>query len=209
MTTYAYLHGFASSSQSYKGIELEKRFQQQGLEFLRPDLNAPSFARLTYTDALSAIDEFFDGRERPLRFVGSSMGGYLAARWAELHPEDVDALVLLCPGFSLTERWPDIVGIDAFDRWRETGSIEMEDAKGTVVPLHWEFVEDALRHPAVPEPQCPITIVHGVRDEVVPIESSRKYAAREHVTLIETEDDHGLADSVDTIFEACIERFGI
>jgi pimeloyl-ACP methyl ester carboxylesterase len=30
--------------------------------------------------------------------IGSSMGGYIAARYAELHPEQVAKLVLLCPG---------------------------------------------------------------------------------------------------------------
>lgn len=207
LPTYAYLHGFASSPLSHKGIELEKRFNRIGLEFLRPDLNVPSFSELTYTAALQAIDSFFEDQPRPLRFVGSSMGGYLAARWAELNPDDVDKLVLLCPGFALTERWPDIVGIDAFDRWREFGSLEMEDARGEAVPVHWGFIEDAMDHPAVPQPQCPITIVHGIDDVVVPIESSRKFARRESVKLVEVDDDHGLANSIDIIFEACRERF--
>lgn len=209
MPTYSYLHGFASSSLSHKAVELEKRFAEFGLEFHRPDLNAPSFGTLTYSAALAAIDDYFEGMPRPLRFVGSSMGGFLAARWAQLHPSEVDSLVLLCPGFALTERWPDIVGIDEFDRWREFGSLEMEDARGNLVPVHWGFIEDARAHPAVPEPECPITIIHGTKDVVVPIESSRKFSQRDGVVLIEVDDDHSLADSIDLIFEACIDRFGL
>ena len=31
------------------------------------------------------------------------MGGYLAARWAQLHPERVERLFLMCPAFNFVE----------------------------------------------------------------------------------------------------------
>ena len=110
---YAYLHGFASSPLSNKGVALERLFSERGLPFERPDLNRPSFSKLSHGAMLAAVDEM-DGRARAegqtWRFVGSSLGGWLAARWAELHPERVDRLLLLCPGFHLAERWPHLVG---------------------------------------------------------------------------------------------------
>jgi pimeloyl-ACP methyl ester carboxylesterase len=45
-------------------------------------------------------------------------------------------------------------------------------------------------------PVAPTIIVHGVRDEVVPIAASRAWAARHHVRVIEVDGDHGLAGSV-------------
>lgn len=35
--------------------------------------------------------------------IGSSMGGYLSCRWAQLHPERVESLFLLCPAFHFVE----------------------------------------------------------------------------------------------------------
>jgi pimeloyl-ACP methyl ester carboxylesterase len=50
-------------------------------------------------------------------------------------------------------------------------------------------------------PRCPVVIIHGKEDEVVPIEVSRRYAGNypELVELIEVDDDHSLAASVDRI----------
>ena len=52
--------------------------------------------------------------------------------------------------------------------------------------------------------QAPVTtvIIHGTGDDVVPIEVSRKLAARdERVTLIEVDDGHRLAGSLDLLVE--------
>ena len=208
---YAYLHGFASSAGSRKGTALAARFADRGLEFLTPDLNSPSFARLTYTGALAAFDTF-DARTgaRPWQLVGSSMGGYLAARWAELHPSRVDRLVLLCPGFDLGRRWPAVVGADGMARWRAHGALTLPNPQGEPEAVHWGFIEDALRHPAHPEVPCPTLIIHGRRDEVVPLSSSEAYAAdRRHVTLHVVDDDHGLAASIDEITTRVFDFFGV
>ena len=202
----AYLHGFASGPLSKKGMLLAERFRGQGVELRLPDLNRPSFSRLTVTEALEAVDELVAGVEASgdgagrWRFVGSSFGGYVAARWAELHPERVARLLLLCPGFDLLSRWPLLLGREAFERWERDGVIPLADGAGRMTPVHWGFVEDARRHPPFPEVPCPTRIVHGTRDEVVPVETSRRYAAaRPLVTLREVDDDHGLLASVEAI----------
>ncbi|KIG12229.1 hypothetical protein DB30_01775 [Enhygromyxa salina] len=215
---HAYLHGFASSPQARKGQALRRYYAKQGLELHTPNLNAPSFAKLSYTGMLAALDEL--DRELDLtegvepgstrwRFVGSSMGGYLAARWASLHPERVDRLILLCPAFDFVERWPQILGQTGFDQWREQGSFALPDATGTPVSVHFGLVEDAMTHPARPVVSCPTTIIHGTNDVIVPLESSRRYVA-EHpqpslVDLIEVDDDHSLAGSIPAI-EACAQQ---
>lgn len=212
---HAYLHGFASSSLSRKGQALRRFYATHGVEMHTPDLNAPSFATLSYTAMLGAVDEFdrqLDALDHVTpgdarwRFVGSSMGGYLAARWAQLHPERVDRLILLCPAFDFVERWPQIIGPDNFARWRERGYASLPDGTGTPVDVHYGLVEDATRHPPRPVVPCPTTIIHGTRDAIVPIASSREYAAAHaHVELIEVDDHHPLAESLDTI-EACALR---
>ena len=200
---HAYLHGFASSSLAHKGQALRRFYAGHGLEFHTPDLNVPSFAELSYTSMLAALDELdraFASDGARWRFVGSSMGGYLAARWAMLHPERVDRLVLLCPAFDFVARWPKILGDENFERWRTQGHFPLPDKSGTPVEVHFGLVEDAMTHPARPDVPCPTTIIHGTRDTVVPIDSSRSYVeGRSHVRLIEVDDDHLLAGSLSVI----------
>ncbi|MBM4319860.1 MAG: alpha/beta fold hydrolase [Deltaproteobacteria bacterium] len=208
---YAHLHGFASSSRSQKGTYLAGRLAARGRILELPELNVPSFAELTYGGALAALDEL-EARAEPAppfrwRLSGSSMGGYLAARWAELHPARVDRLVLLCPAFDLIRRWEEQVGAATMQRWQEQGFLELPDADGRLVPVHWRFVEEARRHPPYPEVGCPTLILHGRQDESVPIESSREYAAaRPHVQLVELDDDHRLLGSLERIGDE-VERF--
>jgi alpha-beta hydrolase superfamily lysophospholipase len=207
---HAYLHGFASSSMATKAQLLKRFYAARGLEFHTPDLNAPSFAELTYSAMLARFDAFdreLDERDgiapgtARWRLVGSSMGGFTAARWAQLHPERVDRLILLCPAFDFVARWPSLIGAENFQRWREQGRFPLPDATGKVVEVHFGLVEDAINHPARPEVPCPTTIIHGTRDTVVPIESSREYAQAhsDRVRLIEVDDDHLLASSMPTI----------
>lgn len=204
---HAYLHGFASSQLSTKGQALKAFYASCDAELLTPNLNKPSFAELSYTGMLAAVDEL-DAREAAgpedrWRFVGSSMGGYIAARWAELHPERVDRLILLCPAFDFVARWPTMIGEAAFERWREEGSFLLPNYVGEPEAVHWGLVEDAMNnHPARPQipSSCPTLIIHGRRDDIVPIESSRRYAeAHGHVELLEVDDDHTLAASLPTI----------
>jgi hypothetical protein len=78
----AYLHGFASSSESAKGVSLRNRMTELGLASIveTPDMNRPSFSSLTVSGALEVMDELHEAKGRPKwMLVGSSMGGYLAA----------------------------------------------------------------------------------------------------------------------------------
>ncbi|MBW2457628.1 MAG: alpha/beta fold hydrolase [Deltaproteobacteria bacterium] len=206
---YAYLHGFASGPLARKGLALAEAFEAQGAPFSLPDLNAPSFAELSHAAMLAAVDELTAGGE-PWRFIGSSLGGWLAARWAELHPDRVDRLVLLCPGFGLGSRWPTLLGERAMKRWEGRGTHPFPDGAGEVVDVHWGFYQESLRQPSVPDVRCPTRLIHGRADEVVPIESSRRYAAdRPHVELLEVDDDHPLSESLDRVTEESLRFFGL
>ncbi|MFW6050571.1 MAG: YqiA/YcfP family alpha/beta fold hydrolase [Myxococcota bacterium] len=213
MYRYAYLHGFASSSGSKKGVWLAEALAADGVVLERPDLNRPSFGELSHRAMIAAVEEMdrASGPGDRWRLVGSSLGGWLAARFAELHPGRVDRLVLLCPGFGLAERWPHLVGEASWARWRRQGALPLPDAHGRMVPVHWGFIEEARRQPAVPAVPCPTVIVHGRRDPTVPIEGSRAYAAAhpERVRLVEVDDDHALMGSLDTILGEVRRHFGI
>lgn len=210
---YAYIHGFASGPKARKGEMLGGSFAALGHTLLRPDLNNPSFAKLTYTGALARLDQMdVESRTDAQRWclIGSSMGGYLSAYWSSCFPERVARLVLLCPGFDLVSRWPKMYGADKMARWQHDGDLMLPDADGVQTPVHWGFIEDSSRYPAFPVVPCPTLIIHGTRDTVVPIESSRLYAAQHpHVQLIEVDDDHGLIASMPLIWKETQRFFAL
>lgn len=209
---YAYLHGFRSSPNAKKGNELRERMRPDGIELLLPDLNQPSFEGLSVGAMLRHLDAIHAREGEPSwRIIGSSLGGWLAARWAELHPSRVNALVLLCPAFDIKARWPEMMPAGDFERWRREGAAETEDAAGNAARLHFSFYEEASRESQWPSPAaCPVTVIHGVRDETVPVESSRRWVRDQpDATLIEVDDTHDLLASMETIERAVRERFEI
>ena len=208
MRCFAYLHGFASGPHSRKGVALASAFQREGATLHLPDLCRPTFGTQTLTSALAAIDALVASAPDDATWclIGSSLGGWLAARWAELHPERVDRLVLLCPGFDMVGRWPALLGADAIARWRTTGTLPFKDASGAWVPLHWDFVADAQIHPPIPVVPCPTLLLHGTRDAVVPLAFSQNYAARyaDRVRLQVLDDAHDLGQSLPDIEAATL-----
>ena len=58
--------------------------------------------------------------------------------------------------------------------------------------------------PAAPE--CPLLIVHGWRDDVVPVENSIRYASECRATLHVLDGDHRLTENIDEIV-ALLRRF--
>ncbi|MBX3271124.1 MAG: alpha/beta fold hydrolase [Sandaracinaceae bacterium] len=204
----AYLHGFASSPKTKKGLALRAHLAARGIALALPDLNAPSFRALSFAAMLERVDRLDaeEGDDEGWILVGSSLGGWLAARWAERRPARVRALLLLCPAFDVAGRWAALLPPGALERWRREGALPFANGAGELEPVHYAFFEEAGREAAFPAPACPTCVLHGVRDERVPIESSRAYAAAHpNVTLVEVDDGHELAASL-PIIEAELAR---
>lgn len=207
--TFVALHGFGSSPRSRKNEHFRAHFEARGAELRTPDLNQPSFARLSFAAMVDEVERTWDveGR-RPLRMIGSSLGGYVAALFAARHPERVDRLVLLCPAFDLSGRWHDLVEPERMREWREAGSLGLSDATGTSVPVHYAFFLEGLEVPKTPRVTCPTILIHGRRDETVPFAQSVRYAAETPAVraLIEVDDGHDLLASL-RVIDAQIDRF--
>jgi pimeloyl-ACP methyl ester carboxylesterase len=209
---YLYLHGFGSSPASRKGQAMASAFSERGVKLHLPDLNQPSFAQLSHAAMLATIDDCVAANDSAQSWVlvGSSLGGWLAARWAELHPERVARLVLLCPAFDLGNCWEPLLGAELMARWASDGELRLPDACGGEQPVHYAFYQATLHEPAFPSAGCPTLIVHGRSDEVVPIAHSRRYAKRHHqVRLIEVEDDHALSVTLDATVARTLEFVGL
>lgn len=195
---HLYLHGFASSANSKKGVHLAAALAARGVSLRRLDLNVPSFADLSPHAALGIVEAAAD--DAPITLYGSSLGGWFASILASRHPGQVRRLVLLCPGFDLATRWPALLGPEGLARWEQEGTWPFDDAYGVPTPVHWRFVEEARTLPPWPQVSCPTLVIHGRRDDIVPYASSERWvAAHPNARLVGFDDDHALLASLDAL----------
>jgi hypothetical protein len=201
-----YLHGFASGPTSSKGRFFREKFGALGVEVETPDLEAGDFAGLTLTRQLEAIDQCVQARRFEV-LIGSSLGGYLAALYAARHPGRF-RLVLLAPGFGFAQRWPERLGAKAVREWRKRGWLEVYHyGRKQSCRIGYQLLEDGSKYEIHPDVRDPTLILHGVRDEVVPLAWSEEFAAgRPHVRLVRLESDHQLLDALDRMWEE-VEAF--
>lgn len=205
---YAYCHGFLSGPGSVKGQALRQSMLEAGLDMTLLNLNGADNdpGAMACSRALQAVRDFHLEKKAiagdpglKLRLVGSSLGGYIVARYADLYPNEVDRIFMLCPSFGLATRAPKIVSDEDAKSWERDGAREFPLSTGGVANVPWTFVQDALLQPDYPGYVCPATIVHGLHDEVVPVQSTRAVvegsvdiAKRTMAMLVQ--DDHALAD---------------
>ena len=202
-----YLHGLASGPASSKGRFFQDKFRALGVAVELPDLEAGDFEGLTLTRQLEIVDRCVEA-SAPEIIIGSSLGGYVAALYAARHRGRA-RLVLLAPGFGFARRWPERLGKETVRQWRERGWMELYhyDRK-EACRLGYQLLEDGQRYEEYPEVTDPALVIHGVRDEVVPVEWSKEFAAgRPNVRLMLVDSDHQMLDVLDNIWEA-VEGFG-
>ena len=200
MPSLIYLHGFASGPTSRKAQFFCDRFRSLGIEVSVPDLVDGEFADLTISGQLAVIDR--EVRGRPVRLMGSSMGGYLAALYAARHPE-VERLVLMAQAFGFARLWRDELGEDGVERWRQTGSLSLfHYGRNKEAGVGYQLLEDADGYEEFPEFSQPALIFHGSKDPVVPLSASQRFAAQQpNARLVALDSGHELTDVMEEIWE--------
>ena len=99
---YLYLHGFRGDVQTTKGAIFRKRFAEKGIELNVFDVKAgKGHADTRVSISLQALEAFYHEHKKPLRLIGSSMGGFISAVYASQHPTHVDRVILLNPAVNL------------------------------------------------------------------------------------------------------------
>jgi len=202
----AYLHGFASGPGSTKARFFAARAAECGRELVVPDL-APDFTGMTIGSMLAIVDAILDGGATVL--FGSSLGGYLASLAAVRRPERVPALVLLAPAFGFAARWEARVGPRAMARWRTTGTAPVYHyGREREEPLSIALLDDARRYDAMPDPTCPALVLHGRRDDSVPLAAAEAFVAArpDRRRLVVYDARHELTEVMDALWTEA-ERF--
>jgi len=201
---WLYLHGFASGPSSYKGLAIAEHYARRGVAIERLDLRIPSFERLRLGAMIASVRSALGGEQERVVLFGSSLGGLTACRVAEQDAR-VCALVLLAPAFRIMERWRERLGEAGWNAWQTTGWLETLDyVSKTMSRVDFGFAEEAAeideRSGGFPDVRVPTLIVHGVNDPVVDVALSRTFAkGKRHVRLVEVDDGHELAASLERI----------
>ncbi|RKI68906.1 alpha/beta fold hydrolase [Corallococcus sp. AB049A] len=201
---WLYLHGFASGPLSAKGVWLDAYWAKQGIPLERLNLRVPSLEFLSLHTMLDTVRDALGTPHDRAVLIGSSMGGYVAARTAEADPR-VSALVLLAPAFHYVEQLQRRLGPQAWAEWKRTGALETDDhAEKRRTRVHHGIMEegqlmDAKRGPW-PDVRVPTLIIHGRQDDTCDVRYSREWSkGKRHVRLVEVDDGHELTASLELI----------
>ena len=202
MTAYIYLHGFASSPKSNKAQYLRDRFTEVNLDLNVLDLNQGNFSCLTLSRQIQQTISAFPDSQTPITLIGSSFGGLTAAWVAQ--QQQVEKIILLAPAFGFPQSWYAKLKPEQIEQWRESDALPVYHyGEGKQVSLHYQFLQDADNYPLSGLKRSLATlIIHGIHDDVVPIQVSRDYASQHsQVKLIELNSNHGLNDVKERIWQ--------
>ena len=206
MTEFIYLHGFASGPGSNKAKAFKKRFDELGISIHVPDLQQGDFENLTLTGQIELVQGIIDKKkDKKFGLIGSSMGGYLASLIAQTR-ESVQALFLMAPGFNFLNRWRKKLDIS-----KTTDELipVFHYRYNKEVRLNTYLFRDAETWESLPlDRKIPTFIVHGLHDETIDIEESRKFVReKSFCSLKELDSDHGLLSCIDSIIEDSLGFF--
>jgi pimeloyl-ACP methyl ester carboxylesterase len=213
-----FLGGFRSDMTGAKALYLEDYCRRRGLAYVRFDYfghgaSSGNVAMSTIgrwaEDAIAVFDSLTEG---PQILVGSSMGGWIMLLAALARVSRVHALVGIAaaPDFTQDLVWP---RLDVAQRreLRETGAVtlpsEYDPAGYTYRRSLFEDGKQHLVMRGLIALDCPVRLLHGMRDSSVPWQTSLALAERLKsrdvtVTLVKN-GDHRLSS------EADLERLGL
>ncbi len=141
-----------------------------------------------YRDDLVAVATALLGAE-PLHLAGHSLGGaasLLAARALEgtgAAPRSVVTLGTNARKDSLRR----LLGAETFERAKREGSIPFDSGDRVLRPLTRSFVEDLEGHDVLAAAEglaCPLLVIHGEADSIVPLDAARELATRARADLV-------------------------
>ncbi|MFC2135943.1 alpha/beta hydrolase [Bacteroidota bacterium] len=186
-------HGFSSSKESRLYVELQNELNKAGIGTLRYDYYGHGQlyckgAEYTVTrdvtltkcvDSIKAAISFVRSKgDYDIGLVGSSFGG-LISLIAASQDSDIYALALKSPVVEPIEFWRNRLGEERIQKWKEEGIMHY-DERGENFELNYTFWEDIQTYDTFEMAKnisCPVLLVHGGSDTVVPIRQSQDLAS--------------------------------
>ncbi len=180
-------HGLSTGKDGRTCVSLEETWNRRNISTFRFDFfghgeSEGDFADLTISEALddvrSALRFVKDSRYERIGLFGSSFGGYAALLMASRSHE----LCILTLKSPVSDYLGLLIAPDHgrdIESWKKEGFILVEGADGKKRRLNYSFFEDAekisgcLRAEHI---RTPALIVHGDRDETVPVAQSQRTA---------------------------------
>jgi putative redox protein len=198
-------HGMESDKSSEKLIFLSRTLAASGVATLRFDFSyvgesSGKFEDITYSGEVEDLKAAFHHMRQNFpgktAILGSSMGGTVALLFAAEEP-DVAALVTVAAPLH-PENFPKrTLSAGQLQEWRERGHITYNGQR-----LNVTLLED-LEHLDVPEAarkiHCPVLVLHGEADEIVPVtEAFELHACLNHKKRLSIlqETDHRLSNPI-------------
>lgn len=210
-----FVHGFRSHCGGEKSLALAEYAAIRRRPWLRFDLSSHGLSDGTFDEFrvskalrdLETVLDWLGGRSVVL--VGSSLGGWLCALAALRHPKRVRGALLMAPAFNFVRYYLALLPEAERAQWQATGKRTFEDRYGgPPFTVDYETVTDALAYDVYASPLrfgCPLEIIHGADDEVVPVASSREFVRRAAAPWLRLTEvpggDHRLSDRIPLLCE--------
>ena len=180
--TVLYVPGFQGAGHGNKSQELIKHCQKSGRRYICYDPEGIAESKVEdimtlefkhwFEDAETAIKA---SNSKEIILIGSSMGGWISLKMANLYPDIIKGLILIAPAVNFLRK--------KYDLWYQQATPEIrkeqDEGKATImnssygtVPVRKDFVEKSRELEfdlsSKLEIKCPVKIVHGVQDDTVP-----------------------------------------
>ena len=208
---YIYLHGFTSGPASFKAHYFFRRLAELGITLHIPDLNDGDFEGLTLSRQLDQVATLCTSLPGPLTLIGSSLGGYIGALYAEREPR-VERLVLMAPAFRFVTRHFEQMPAERIETWQRERVISVyHHLYQEERALGYGLIEDARHYDNTTlTRQIPALLFHGHGDESVPCQLSEAYLKENREARLHLlDDDHGLARSLEFMWAETVTFLGL
>ena len=155
--TILYFHGFASSSDSNKAKIISSYISKisSNTKIIIPDLNN------NFQKAISQIELLIKNNDKPISFIGSSLGGYFAAYFADIYNAKA---ILVNPAIPPLRGFDDYLGENKNYSTGKKFNIKKEDIK---------FLRGLSKKEYINKENTLILMESG--DEVLPYKETSEY----------------------------------